>query len=95
MTDNSDSGIDWAAIIDLFASEYGWTIDYIKSLDLGQIVTLKAKIQARYDRQNGSVSGEGNSLPNSGEENLSISDFETKLGGKKHVREDGVTEIVI
>jgi len=92
--DNNDYDIDWAAIIDLFASEYGWTIDYIKSLDLGQIVSLKAMMKARYDTQNGVASEEGGSMP-TGEDELSISDFETRLGGKKHIREDGVTEIVI
>ena len=91
--DKKEVDIDWAALIDLFASEYGWTVEYISSLDLGQIMSLKAKIRERYNQQNG-VSEDGESLP-AGEQGLSISDFETKLGGKKRVREDGVTEIVL
>lgn len=93
MNNKNSDDIDWAAIIDLFASEYGWTIEYIKSLDLGQIISLRKKIKERYDRQNGQVSGDIGSMP--GNEELSISDFETKLGGKKRVRKDGITEIVI
>lgn len=92
MADN-DIDIDWAALIDLFASEYGWSIKDIASLDLGQILSLKAKINERYEKQNG-VSGGSEGVP-SGEQELTMSDFETKLGGKKRVRSDGVTEIVI
>jgi len=95
--ENNDSGdIDWAAIIDLLASEYGWTIDYVKNnLDLGQVVALKRTIQARYDQQNGAVSEDNSSVPSQGDENLSMSDFETKLGGKKVVHDDGTVEIII
>lgn len=90
--DNKDStNIDWGAIVDLLASEYGWTIDYIKTLDLGQIISIKATIQKRYDKQNGAVSPDDETVPSSDE--LSISDFEKM--GKKHVRVDGVTEIII
>ena len=92
-TDSSD--IDWAAIIDLLASEYGWTIEYIAALDLGQVVALKNRIQARYDQQNGAVSEDNSSVPSAGDETLSMSDFETRLGGKKVVREDGTVEIII
>lgn len=94
MSDNGSNEVDWAAIIDLFASEYGWTIEYIGSLNLGQVIMLRDKIKARYDRQNGAVSEDGNSAPN-GEETISDSDFVHKLGGKKHIREDGTTEIVL
>lgn len=85
--------IDWAALIDLFASEYGWTIEYIKNLDLGQVMSLKEKIYERYEKQN-SVSEDNGSMP-SGDQELSISDFETKLGGKRRIRKDGITEIII
>ena len=91
MNKHDSSDIDWAAIIDIFASEYGWTIDYIKSLDLGQIISLRAKIQKRYDQQNGAVSSNTGTVPNDNE--LTISDFEKM--GKKHVRKDGTIEIVI
>lgn len=90
---NQDSfDIDWAAIVDLFASEYGWTIDYIKNnLDLGQVIILRAKIQKRYERQNGEVSSDIETVSSNDE--LSISDFEKM--GKKHIREDGTVEIII
>ena len=84
--------IDWAAIIDLLASEYGWTIDYIKTLDLGQIISIKDTIQKRYDKQNGRVS-QDNETVSKNEDEFNITEFE-KIG-KKHVRADGVTEIII
>jgi hypothetical protein len=78
--------IDWAAIIDILAKEYGWTIEYIKSLDLGQIITLLQTIKARYGKQN-------NEEENPDKE-LSISDFKA-MGGKEVTREDGKKEIII
>jgi len=98
MTKENKSDIDWAEIIDLLASEYGWTIEYIKALNLGQIVTLMKKIQIRREKHNGS-SDSNITPPNSTggvdtEDELSISDFETKLGGKKVV-ENGVTKIIL
>jgi len=94
----SRSDIDWAEIVDLFASEYGWTIEYIKSLDLGQIVILMDKMQIRRDRQNGSSEGETPSTLNVGgvssDEEMPMSYFENQLGGKKVV-ENGVTKIII
>jgi hypothetical protein len=78
--------IDWAELIDILAKEYGWTIEYIKSLDLGQITLLLKVIKARYDKQNNNG---GNT-----EEELSISDLKA-MGGKEKTREDGRKEIVI
>jgi hypothetical protein len=75
--------IDWAVIIDILAKEYGWTIEYIKSLDLGQITTLLQAIKARYDKQN-----------NNEESSDDVSDLKS-LGGKEIIREDGRKEIVI
>lgn len=92
MSNESDLDIDWAAIVDLLASEYGWTIKYIESLNLGQVIALRDKIRERYANQNGEISGNNESMPS---DKLSISDFETKLGGKKRIRDDGITEIVI
>jgi hypothetical protein len=79
--------IDWAELIDILAKEYGWTIDYIKSLDLGQIMSLIKAIRVRYDKQN---NNEENPIDNE----LSISDFKA-MGGKEKTREDGRKEIVI
>ena len=100
MNKKPSSDIDWAEIIDLFASEYGWTIDYITGLDLGQIVTLMDKIQIRRDKQNGSSEGEAPSISNiegassDTDTEMPMSYFENKLGGKKVV-ENGVTKIII
>jgi hypothetical protein len=94
MTSDDSQDIDWAGVVDLFASEYGWTIDYIKSLDLSQIVSLRKKMQERHDQQNGQASSDTGTVPSS-EEDFKVSDFETKLGGTKKVREDGTIEIVI
>lgn len=91
MNNQNSSDIDWAAIVDLLASEYGWTIKYIESLNLGQVILLKAKIQKRYERQNGEVSSDMETVSSNDE--LSISDFEKM--GKKHIREDGTVEIII
>lgn len=99
MNKKAKSDIDWAEIIDLFASEYGWTIDYIKSLNMGQILVLIDKIQIRRKKQNNSSEGEASSIPSTegvspDEMELSMSDFQYKLGGKKVV-ENGVTKIII
>jgi len=77
--------IDWAAIIDILAKEYGWTIEYIKSLDLGQIITLLKTIKARYGKESGEETPD---------KELSISDFKA-MGGKENIRPDGKKEIVI
>ena len=92
MDSKNSTDIDWGAIVDLLASEYGWTIDYIKTLDLGQIVSIKQTIQKRYDKQNGRVS-QDNETVSKNEDEFNITEFE-KIG-KKHVRADGVTEIII
>jgi hypothetical protein len=84
--DDARYDIDWAEIIDILAKEYGWTIEYIKSLDLGQITSLLKTIRARYNKQN---NNEGTT-----DEESSISDFKA-MGGKEQTREDGRKEIVI
>lgn len=93
-----NSDIDWAEIVDLFASEYGWTVEYTSSLTLGQIVLLMNKMQIRRDRQN-TREGETSSTQDVGgvesvEEDAPMSYFEHKLGGKKVV-EDGITKIIV
>lgn len=86
---DKDIEMDWAVIIDLLASQYGWNIEYITGLNLKQVVILIKQIKRRLDSQ------DGNSPQVNGEnEEMSISDFETKLGGKKIV-ENGVTKIVL
>lgn len=95
MDNESQLDIDWAAIVDILASEYGWTIDYIVSLDLSQIVSLVKTIKARYRRQNSQGDTPPDEIDNPDGQEMPLSDFETKLGGKKRVREDGVTEIVL
>jgi len=87
----SDYDIDWAEVVDILSREYGWTIDYIKTLDLGQITLLLRTIKNRYEKQNGEASS-SEDLEKDNE--LSISDFKA-MGGKERVREDGRTEIII
>jgi hypothetical protein len=81
-----DYDIDWAEIIDILAKEYGWTIEYIKSLDLGQITSLLKVIRTRYAKQNNNEENQ--------DDELSISDLKA-MGGKEQTREDGRKEIVI
>ena len=47
--------IEWAEVVDILASEYGWTIKYIRSLDLGQIISLLKAIKLRYKKQEKAV----------------------------------------
>lgn len=90
--------IDWAAMVDLFASEYGWSIDDIKKLDMSQIVALARQIRKRYADQAASIKNtetvEGQTSPYSKEE-MPISDFVTKMGGKMTTDEDGTKRIVL
>lgn len=87
--ENSD--IDWADIVDILAREYGWTIEYIKTLDLGQINTLLMAIKNRYEKQNNS---EDTSEYSEDANNNLVSDFKA-IGGKEHIREDGRKEIIL
>jgi len=57
--------IDWAAICDILASEYGWTLDYIKTLNFGQITTLLKSIKERRDTEAGSSGRTGKFYPRS------------------------------
>jgi len=92
---NKNLDIDWAYIVDLFASEYGWSLKDISSLNFGQIASLMKSIKLRKEKENGdseTVSPEHN-IPNN--EELILSDFENKLGGKKVVHKDGSVEIIV
>lgn len=55
--------IDWAAICDILASEYGWTLDYIKTLNFGQIIILLKAIKERRDAESGSLGQTGKVYP--------------------------------
>jgi len=90
--EKSKLNIDWAMIVDVLAAEYGWTIDYIKTLTLPQLIILIKSIKARYARQEESIKNNQNNEENS-EQELPLSHFE--LLGKTTVREDGTKEIVI
>lgn len=94
---NTEQGfdIDWAYIIDLLASEYGWTIEYIQTLNLGQIHCLCQAIKIRYANQNGNSEDLPQEVGSGGREELKLTDFETKMGGKKVVHEDGTVEIIV
>lgn len=82
--------IDWAIVVDTLAKEYGWTIEYIRKLDLGQISLLLKAIKNRYEKQN------GGSVESSDIDDIAgtISDFKA-MGGKEKIREDGRKEIII
>lgn len=85
--------VDWALIVDILAREYSWTIDYIKTLDYGQICTLVYTITERYKRENEEV--ESNTDSHSVDKEDNLHDFIIGLKGKKHIREDGTTEIIV
>lgn len=87
---NQSYNIDWAEVVDILAREYGWTIEYIKSLDLGQVTGLLEAIKKRYKKQNEAT----NSEEDYNKEDLSIADLKA-MGGKEIIREDGRKEIVI
>ena len=91
MDDKSQLDIDWAAIVDIFASEYGWTIDVIKNLDLSQVISLVKTIKARYRKQSDSVNQGDNDTGS--EEEMAMHDLERL--GKTVIREDGTKEIII
>lgn len=90
--------IDWADIVDTFASEYGWTIDYIVSLDLGQVISLRNQIQKRYEAQNSGSSPESTGVSTTEQINTEeafVEYLQKNAGAKKRVRKDGKTEIVL
>ena len=39
--------IDWIKVVDTLASEYGWTIEYIQTLDMTEVSRLVACINKR------------------------------------------------
>jgi len=41
------------SIVDILASEYGWTIEYIQSLDFGEVNALLKQIAARIEKSRG------------------------------------------
>ncbi len=87
--------IDWAILIDLIASEYGWTIDYIvNNLDMGQLAALIVAIKKRYQRQN--PKSKYPSIPqelDGIDKEIPMSDF-IKMGGKL-VEKDGKKQIIL
>lgn len=85
--------INWAEVVDILASEYGWTIDYIRTLDLGQIISLLKAVKLRYKKQDKAIK-ESTDTNNPSADELSISDFKA-MGGQERVREDGRKEIVL
>lgn len=92
--------IDWAEIVDTLASEYGWTVEYIRTLDFGQIVSLKNQIYKRYEAQNGeNTENTEKSITGKVDDTQSQEEFarylEKSAGAKRNVREDGSIEIVL
>ncbi|GAG14070.1 unnamed protein product [marine sediment metagenome] len=93
--------IDWAAICDILASEYGWTLDYIKTLNFGQITTLLKAIKERRDIEGGSFGRAGKVYPHSPKgESGKLSENEAiqmaaKMGGKIEKDKDGKVKKII
>ena len=83
MLHNKNLKLDWADIVDIFAREYGWTIDEIKKLDIGQVTALIKVIKRRYDTDVDDV-----------EIDVMVSDLKA-MGGKEKIRDDGRKEIVL
>lgn len=91
--------VDWAALVDLFAREYGWTIKDICELDMGQVVILIKQIRKRYKSQNPKADLEDD-IPDvpadlsDDQQAATVSDF-IKMGGKRVKDEDGTERIII
>jgi hypothetical protein len=85
--------IDWATVVDMLASEYGWTIDYIGTLDLSQVMSLIKVIKARKARQNGEEVEAQDDIESNQE--ASASSFQAMFGGKKVTNDDGSETIIL
>jgi len=86
--------VDWSQIIDLFASEYGWTIEYITNLDLGQIGCLISAINKRKKAENGEPSEAPSANPEGGN-NSDLVQMSTQMGGKFEKQDDGTVKLII
>lgn len=87
--------IDWAAICDILASEYGWTLDYIKTLNFGQITILLKAIKERRDAEAGSSRRMGKFYPRSPKgigkktSEKGVVQMALQMGGKIETDKDG------
>jgi len=93
--------IDWATVCDILASEYGWTLDYIKTLNFGQITVLLKAIKERRDAEVGSLGRVGKFYPHSPKgldrelsENEAIK-MALQMGGKVEKDKDGKVKKII
>ena len=95
------SDIDWAAICDILASEYGWTLDYIKTLNFGQITTLLRAIKERRDAEAGSFGSAGKVYPHSPKgiskkpSESGVIKMALQMGGKIEKDKDGKVKKII
>lgn len=93
--------IDWAAICDILASEYGWTLDYIKTLNFGQITTLLKAIKERRDAEAGSLGRAGKFYPHSPKDvggkpsESGVIQMAHQMGGKIEKDKDGKVKKII
>jgi len=94
--------IDWATICDILASEYGWTLDYIKTLNFGQITVLLRAIKERRDAEAGSLGRTGKVYPHSPKgvskkpSKSGVIQMALQMGGKIEKDKDGkVTKIIM
>lgn len=91
---NEEFKVDWAQIIDLFASEYGWTIDEISKLNATQISLLIRAIRKRRRSDAKNISRGLMGVPSKGSSNLRQTElFFRKAGAKVEKNKDGKLDI--
>lgn len=93
--------VDWATICDILASEYGWTLDYIKTLNFGQITTLLGAMKKRRVAEAGGSGRVGKPYPHSSKgaskkpSESSVVQMALQMGGKIEKDKDGKVKKII
>jgi len=88
--------VDWATICDIIASEYGWTLEDIKRLNLNQVSLLLKAIGERNRKENEAIEGAGKFHPQRPIKGVkkkmpasNIVQMATQMGGKIEKDKDG------
>lgn len=93
--------VDWATICDIIAFEYGWTLEDIKKLSLGQVSLLLKAIGERHRKENEAIEGTGKFHPRPIKgvkkpvPTSNIIQMATQMGGKIEKDKDGKVKKVI
>jgi len=94
--------VDWATICDIIASEYGWTLEDIKRLNLNQVSLLLKAIGERHREENGAIEGAGKFHPQRPIKGVkkksstsNITQMAIQMGGKIEKDKDGKVKKVI